>query len=164
VIRVPFERAFSITNNIKAGFSKCGIYPFNPDAIAQNMMLPSCTTPSSSDTSSGGSVAFAPLPVERSKPLSSQLQCSSISMPTSPIVSSPDSQNSSGVSCSTPTTNPLVTAGLILPELADILTPPTLTKEPTKRIVGGRDLKLMSIMWLKGEEEKKKAEEKEKRA
>ena len=32
VIRVPFEHAFSITN-LKAGFSKCGIDPFNPDAI-----------------------------------------------------------------------------------------------------------------------------------
>ena len=167
VIRVPFEQSFSITN-IKAGFSKCGIYPFNPDAIAHNKMLPSS---SDTSTSSGGSVASSPLPIEQSTPLSSQLQCSSSSMPSSaspsPIVSSLDSQNSSGVSCSTPISNPLVRAGLIPPELADILTPLPPTKEPTKRIVGARDLTANEYHeWLKVEEgkKKKKAEEKEKRA
>ena len=129
--------------------------------------------PSSSDTStsSGGSVASSPLPIEQSTPLSSQLQCSSSSMPSSaspsPIVSSLDSQNSSGVYCSTPISNPLVRAGHIPPELADILTPPPLTKEPTKRIVGARDLTANEYYeWLKVEEgkKKKKAEEKEKRA
>ena len=33
VLRVPFEKAFSIPN-IKSGFAKSGIYPFFPDAIA----------------------------------------------------------------------------------------------------------------------------------
>ena len=153
---------FSITN-IKAGFSKCGIYP---DAIAHNKMLPS-----SSDTSTSVSVASSPLPIEQSTSLSSQLQCSSSSMPSSAspssIVSSLDSQNSSGVYCSTPISNPLVRAGLIPPELADILTPPSLTKEQTKWIVGSRDLTANEYYeWLKVEEgkKKKKAEEKEKRA
>ena len=166
VIGVPFERSFSITN-IEAGFSKCGIYPFNPHAITHNKMLPSS---SDTSTSSGGSIASSPLPIEQSTSLSSQLQCSSSSMPSSvspsPIVSSLDSQNSSGVSCSTPISNPLVRAGLILPELADILTPLPPTKEPTKRIVGARDLTANEYHeWLKVEEgKKKKAEEKEKRA
>ena len=32
VVKDPFEKAFSMSN-IKAGFSKAGIYPFNPNAI-----------------------------------------------------------------------------------------------------------------------------------
>ena len=40
VLKGPFEQAFSIPN-IKAGFAKCGIYPFNPDAIAEYKMKPS---------------------------------------------------------------------------------------------------------------------------
>jgi len=42
VIREPFEHAFSITN-IKAGFSKCGIHPFNLGAIEAAKMLPSAS-------------------------------------------------------------------------------------------------------------------------
>ena len=75
----------------------------------------------------------------------------------SPIVSPLDSQSSSGVSCSTPVSNPRVRAGLILPELADIWNTPPVTKEPTKRIVGARDLTANEYYeWLKGEEQKKK--------
>ena len=40
VLKGPFEQAFSILN-IKAGFAKCGIYPLNPDAIAEYKMKPS---------------------------------------------------------------------------------------------------------------------------
>ena len=40
VVKVPFERAFSIPN-IKAGFGKCGIYPYNPKAIDQSKVAPS---------------------------------------------------------------------------------------------------------------------------
>ena len=52
---------------------------------------------------------------------------SSISSP-SPVVSPLNSQSTSGVSCSTPTLNPLVRVGLIPPHLADILTPPAVTR------------------------------------
>ena len=70
----------------------------------------------------------------------------------SPVFSLLDSQNSSGVSCSTPTLNPLVRAGLIPPHLADLLTTPT-TKEPTKRITGARDLTANEYYeWLQEEE------------
>ena len=37
VLKSPFDHAFSIPN-IKSGFSKCGIYPLNPNAIPQSKM------------------------------------------------------------------------------------------------------------------------------
>ena len=40
VVKHPLDHAFSISN-IKAGFAKCGIYPFNPNAIPKNKMFPS---------------------------------------------------------------------------------------------------------------------------
>lgn len=40
VVKRPLDQAFCIFN-IKSGFSKCGIYPFNPDAVAKNKMKPS---------------------------------------------------------------------------------------------------------------------------
>ena len=54
VVKRPLDQAFSITN-IKSGFAKCGIYPFKPDAVAKNKMIPSAVhqvTGSSSDTCS----------------------------------------------------------------------------------------------------------------
>ena len=40
IIKSPFERAFSIPN-IKAGFAKCGVYPFNRNAVPIMKMMPS---------------------------------------------------------------------------------------------------------------------------
>ena len=40
VVKHPLDQAFSIAN-VKAGFRKCGIYPFNPNAIPKNKMNPS---------------------------------------------------------------------------------------------------------------------------
>ena len=55
VVKVPFEIAFSIPN-IKAGFAKCGIYPYNPKAIDQSKVAPSLTCSSLSlDDSSASS-------------------------------------------------------------------------------------------------------------
>ena len=54
VVKRPLHQAFSITN-IKSGFAKCGIYPFKPDAVAKNKMVPSAVhqgTSSTSDTCS----------------------------------------------------------------------------------------------------------------
>ena len=34
VVKSPFEKAFSIPN-IKSVFAKCGIYPFNPNAVSK---------------------------------------------------------------------------------------------------------------------------------
>ena len=64
VVKTLFERAFSMSN-IKAGYAKCGIHPFDPNAIDQSKLLPSLQSfnssaddsatlyPSSMDTSSG---------------------------------------------------------------------------------------------------------------
>ena len=57
VVKVPFERAFSISN-IKAGFAKCAIYPFNPKAVDQSKVGPSltCSSPSLDDSSANSDV------------------------------------------------------------------------------------------------------------
>ena len=51
VVKTPFEKAFSMSN-IKAGFKKCGIHPFDPNAIDQSKVLPSFVSSSSTDESS----------------------------------------------------------------------------------------------------------------
>ena len=57
VVKVPFERAFSIPN-IKAGFANCGVYPYNPKAIDQSKVAPSliCSSPSLDDSSASSDV------------------------------------------------------------------------------------------------------------
>ena len=40
MVKGPFEKAFSMVN-VKAGFSKTGIFPFNPNAIDRSKMKPS---------------------------------------------------------------------------------------------------------------------------
>ena len=58
---------------------------------------------------------------------------------------------------STPTLNPLFKAGLIPPDLVDILATPPTTIEPTKRITGARELTANEYYeWLQAEELKKK--------
>jgi hypothetical protein len=54
-VKTPFERAFSISN-IKAGFAKCGIHPFDPNAIDQSKVMPSlpCSSSSTDESSSTG--------------------------------------------------------------------------------------------------------------
>ena len=47
VVKAPFEKAFSISN-IKAGFAKCGIYPYNPNTIDQSKLASSLNLSSSS--------------------------------------------------------------------------------------------------------------------
>ena len=42
VVKVSFERAFSISN-IKTGFVKCGIYPFNQEQLIRVKYAPSLT-------------------------------------------------------------------------------------------------------------------------
>ena len=109
----------------------------------------------------------SPLPLEgtpNSTSLSLSLSLLSSSAAVSPIVSPIDSFSSSGVSCSTPVYNPLVRAGLIPAELADILSTPPATKKPTKWITGARELTAdENYVWLRGEEEKA-AEEKERKS
>ena len=56
VVKAPFEKAFSISN-IKAGFAKCGIYPYNPNTIDQSKLASSLNLSSSSTDESCGSSA-----------------------------------------------------------------------------------------------------------
>ena len=189
--KVPFKRAFSITN-IKAGFLKCGIYPFNPGAVERAKMLPSGSySPSESISSGDSSAIYSPAPTSLLEDSSSSSSCplSTNATPSSsaatpqifdsltpstsvtsaagsssllfvspppPMVSPIDSLSGSEVHCSTSTLNRLVVAGLIPSSLADILVTPPVTKEPTKRITGARDLTANEYYeWLQGEEKKK---------
>ena len=50
IVKHPLEQAFSIPN-VKAGFAKSGIYPFNLDAVAKHKLIPSSLHGSFSSTS-----------------------------------------------------------------------------------------------------------------
>lgn len=97
VLKVPFERSFSITN-IKAGFMKCGIYPLNPNAVSKQKMIPSALygssdesalpqSTSSSESSATPNSQSAPLPSmpnSQSAPLSSTPNSQSAPLPSTP--------------------------------------------------------------------------------
>ena len=51
VVKTPFEKAFSMSN-IKAGFKKCGLHPFDSNAIDLSKVLPSFSSSSSTDEAS----------------------------------------------------------------------------------------------------------------
>ncbi len=52
VVKSPFEKAFSIPN-VKAGFAKCGVYPFNRNVVPIEKMVPSVLNQASLSVSSG---------------------------------------------------------------------------------------------------------------
>ena len=153
VLKTPFERAFSISN-IKAGFAKCGIYPFDPTAIDSSKIMHFSNSSTESDTSSSldlsSIVSVNPLPIV--SPLSSDVDNGTQQVPpgslphtstpvtvtpvtpvtVTPAVSPTGSQPVSSCSqeLSTPLSrphveNPLVRAGLVPVHLADILSPQT---------------------------------------
>ena len=81
VVKVPFEKAFSISN-IKADFAKCGIHPFNPNAVKQSIIAPSLNWSSSSaDDSSCNSAT--PCPSSSSSNLDGSL---SLSVPSCDLI------------------------------------------------------------------------------
>ena len=68
VVKDPFEQAFSIPN-IKAGFRKSGIIPFNRNAVDQSKMLPSTLrdlSDASSSSQTGSSSEPSPSSSRRS--------------------------------------------------------------------------------------------------
>ena len=233
VVKGPFERAFSIPN-IKAGFAKSGIFPFNPNAIDRSKMISGSSSSQSSESqpttesSETETVSHQPTDqplgtprLETSEELpsssllsssfsfsDSQLETSTPIPETTPSVShSSDSMvDSSVLACATPSpmvspwqsqmggvenpiiipssipvtphssgrstprsliSNPLVAAGLIPEDLADILSAPeetTATKR--RRITGARVLtadEYYKMMEEKDRKEKEAAELKEKR-
>ena len=117
VVKDPFEQAFSIPN-IKAGFRKSGIFPFNRNVVDQSKMLPS-TLHDLSDASSssqtepcGSSSRRSMTPALFSSPSSDSV--APMSTPSS--LHSPGSDNSISIpstisnssytlTCDTPTTN-----------------------------------------------------------
>ena len=104
VVKGPFEKAFSISN-IKAGFSKSGIFPFNPKVVDVAKMKPSevyrssTALPSSSESaqSSRSSSACPPSSSENSSATSSA-DNSTILVPStpSPVVSTLNSSATLG--------------------------------------------------------------------
>ena len=93
VVKTPFERAFSISN-IKSSFSKCGIYPFNPDAIDRSKIVQPSSSDESNSNSSSSSISSASFSQDES--------ISSVNP--SPSVSSLSSTNSNDSYCSPQTT------------------------------------------------------------
>ena len=159
IIKSPFERAFSIPN-IKAGFAKCGLCPFNRNAVPIMKMMPSSlhdtsnidsssdsATPCSSLQVTGNSNSVSPVPSSETYSVSSVSTTGVNSTPTSSTCTCSALENTlSNISTpvSRPIDNPLVSAGLIPAEMADILETPlpdaASIRKRTKRITGARDL------------------------
>ena len=105
VVKTPFERAFSISN-IKAGFAKCGIHPFDPDAIDQSkIMQPLEGSSSSTDDSSGAASSSASFDTSSASPGSdSQIPSVNSSPNVSSLSSHVDGHSSSQVPSGSPLT------------------------------------------------------------
>ena len=67
IVKHPLEQVFSIPN-VKAGFAKSGIYPFNPDAVAKHKLIPSSLHGSFSSTSDSESSSLYPSVSESPNP------------------------------------------------------------------------------------------------
>lgn len=90
VVKTPFERAFCISN-VKSGFAKCGIYPFDPNAIDRSkIMQPLQGSSSSTESDSSGTLSAASPSLDtQSSSVEPSSDCSQIpSVNPSPIVSS----------------------------------------------------------------------------
>ena len=149
VVKEPFELSFSMSN-IKSGFNRCGVFPLNRDAIQSSKMLPSeiysengkadKATSEISTISSSAHVGITSIPDSSQGstselPPNDEMPSSSVSPRSSggatpSLFSTPNSANSSitspitssaNSSITSPITNPLVAAGLVPSNLADIL-------------------------------------------
>ena len=120
VVKRPLDQAFSITN-IKSGFAKCGIYPFKPDAVAKNKMVPSAVhraTSSTSDTCS----ECAPESSASESAMPSTVVPSSSESPSNQISSSRlnvSQENVSATSVSTPSVSTSVAVVAISPPVCN---------------------------------------------
>ena len=170
IVKEPFELSFSMSN-IKHGFSKCGIFPLNRNAIESAKMLPSemyqggpsekagslsdlsssahvqpsCSTPAESRPSSPRAESVASSDVVPESPTS--VPPGSLGE-TPPLFSTPISTNSSitspaNSSIASPISNPLVAAGLVPSNLADILSTSSADEvynKPKRRVIKSRVL------------------------
>ena len=209
VVKEPFEKALSMSN-IKSGFSTCGIFPFNRNAIDKTKMFPAGSSSSSnnnngsssssSSNNNNGSSSSTDLDqseAEVNQPLMSSPQLfstdesvlagssppsstdvsdvtsvdSTAQVPSTPSTFSPpifSSPSSGGSYCSRQIVNPLVSAGLVSANLADILSTPAMDSadKPKRRVVKARVLtedEYVNILKEKDRKEKEAAELKEQR-
>ena len=179
MVKGPFEKAFSMVN-IKAGFAKTGIFPFNPNAIDMSKMKPSEVYNSPASQSSldssreGESIALAlntsssssGVPEPGPNTSSEAPSCSYVPNTPTPLTVTPPVDSStpmppgSGLSI----VNPLVRAGLVPTYLADIFSVPDEQSQSTRkrrRITKTRVLTEDEYMEMLKEKEAKENEAKE---
>ena len=186
VVKEPFEMAFSMTN-IKNGFRKCGIFPLNRDAIDTSKLAPSkiyqnvhsdCASSNGSNASVSSETEnlladHSPLSVGTSPAVTNDAQqdeasnvdksSSSTNEFTPPMFSTPNSSVNCSGGSTTPVINPLVKAGLVPENLADILSASDPEIQPKRRIVKARVLTEGEYYEILKEKERKEKEEKEKK-
>ena len=81
VVKEPFEKAFSISN-VKAGFKKCGIYPFDPNVIDQSKLKPSeMYSPINESLNSSNNVDASDSQKESSDESEDEVPSSTLAMP-----------------------------------------------------------------------------------
>ena len=117
VVKRPLDQAFAIAN-VKAGFSKCGIYPFNPNAIAIKKMTPSQVYQSIGSTSDSLSDGVLESSVSESSRPPSVIPSSTESQSCSP---SPDSITA-GATAVTQETVSITTGPVSLSSSASVMT------------------------------------------
>ncbi len=176
--------------NIKHGFKKCDIFPYNRGAIESSKLVPSeiyqgdvNTLPSGENSSvniglpaSTDSVSLSSCDHsggnERSTVPESDQECmdsasivqdsSSQTDFTTPLFSSPSSSVAASAR-TTPVTNPLVSAGLVPENLADILAVSDPQMQPKRRIIKARVLTEDEFYDILKEKERKEKEEQERK-
>ena len=117
VVKRPLDQAFAIAN-VKAGFSKWGIYPFNPNAIAIKKMTPSQVYQSIGSTSDSLSDGVLESSVSESSRPPSVIPSSTESQSRSP---SPDSITA-GATAVTQETVSITTGPVSLSSSASVMT------------------------------------------
>ena len=183
VVKEPFETAFSMSI-IKKGFSKCGIFPFNPNAVDTVKMQPSTMhqdSQSSAESTTQSSEAESSISTVLAEESSAGTVGSELSDQfTPPLFSTPTSSSANSSTCTrvsttppattpkrSPIVNPLVSAGLIPSNLGDIFAPPpSSASKPKRRIVKARVLtedEFANLLKEKDRKEKEAAEDKERR-
>lgn len=160
VLKEPFEMAFSMTN-IKQGFKKCGVFPFNPNAVDTAKMAPSSVYQSSSASLSPKENVINDPPSDPSNiSINSEPSVGETSF-TPSLFSTPASTVSE--SSNTSITNPLVKAGLVPGNLADILETSDPVTQPKCRVIKARVLTEDEYFETLKDKEKKGQEAKEKK-
>ena len=187
MVKNPFEKAFSMLN-IKAGFAKCGIHPFNPNAIDQSKVLPSFSSSSSTDESSStasgadnslntSTLSMSEIPSVNPSPIVSSHadddgysspQVSSGCLTSTPVgsgsvgsQSSSQNQHNTTPHCRPQIENPLVRVGLIPQDLADIFLTPQADereKRSSRRITGVQVLTSNEYVEMVKEKDRKEKE------